>query len=131
MNVAGIIPVADTWGMHGDVGWGWMALMMAVMVLFWGAVIVGIVWLIRSVAGGGPVPSRETPVNRETAVEILERRFAEGALTFEDYHARREVLVNGTAESNAASTTRRGRPLMQDAQEVTREPESPEGPRRW
>jgi uncharacterized membrane protein len=59
--------------------------MMAVMVLFWGAFIVGIVWLIRSVAGGGPSPSGETPVSRETAVQILERRFAEGALTLEDY----------------------------------------------
>ena len=125
MNVAEIIPLADTWGMHGDVGWGWMALMMAVMVLFWGAVIFGIVWLIRSVAGGGPSPSGETPVSRETAVQILERRFAEGALTLEDYRARREVLVNGTAEPNAASTARRGRPLTQDAHEVTKEPESP------
>jgi putative membrane protein len=113
MTIAEIIPLADTWGMHGDVGWGWMALMMAVMVLFWGAVIFGIVWLIRSVAGGGPSPSGETPVSRETAVQILERRFAEGALTLEDYRARREVLVNGTAEPNAASTTRRGPPLTQ------------------
>ena len=50
MNIAQIIPLADTWGMHGDVGWGWMALMMTLMVLFWAAVIFGIVWLIRSVA---------------------------------------------------------------------------------
>ena len=100
MNVAEIIPLADTWGMHGDVGWGWMALMMAVMVLFWGAVIFGIVWLIRSVAGAGPAPSGETPVSSETAVQILERRFAEGALTLEDYRARRKVLVNPTVEPN-------------------------------
>ena len=95
MNVAEIIPLADAWGMHGDVGWGWMASMMAVMVLFWGAVIVGIIWLIRGVTRGGPVPSGETSHDRETAVQILERRFAEGALTLEDYQARREVLVNG------------------------------------
>jgi putative membrane protein len=103
VNVAQIIPLADTWGMHGDVGWGWMALMMVLMVLFWGAVIFGIVWLIRGVARGGPAPSGETPVSRETAVQILERRFAEGALTVEDYRARREVLVNGTAEPTGAS----------------------------
>ena len=101
MDVAAITPLADTWGMHGDVGWGWMVLMMAVMVLFWGAVIFGIAWLIRSVSGGGPAPSGETPVSRETAVQILERRFAEGALTLEDYRERRAVLVNGTAEPNA------------------------------
>jgi putative membrane protein len=105
MNVAAIMPLADTWGMHGDdVGWGWMALMMVVMVLFWGAVIVGIVWLVRSVVRGGTVPSAETPVSRETAVQILERRFAEGALTPEDYRARRDVLVSGSAESGGGST---------------------------
>lgn len=102
MYVAQTIPLADTWGMHGDFGWGWMAPMMAVMVLFWGAVILGIVWLIRGVARGGPTPVGESPVSRETAVEILERRFAEGALTAEDYRARREVLVNGTVEPNGA-----------------------------
>jgi putative membrane protein len=101
MNVAQIIPLADTWGMHGDVGWGWMALMMAVMVLFWGAVIFGIVWLIRGVTRSGPTPD-ETLVSKESPVEILERRFAEGAITPEDYRARREVLLNGTAEGSGA-----------------------------
>src|SRR5918994_758662 len=103
MSIAETIPLADTWGMHGDVGWGWMVLMMGLMVLFWGAVIFGIVWLIRGVARGGPAASAEPPVSRETAVQILERRFAEGALTVEDYHARREVLVNGTAGPTGAS----------------------------
>jgi putative membrane protein len=103
MNVGGIIPLADTWGMHGDVGWGWMALMMVVMVLFWGAVIVGIVWLIRTIAGGGPAPARETPAGRESAVEILDRRFAEGALTVEDYRARRAILADGSAEHGGAA----------------------------
>jgi len=101
MNVAQIIPLADTWGMHGDVGWGWMALMMAVMVLFWGAVIFGIVWLIRGVTRSGPTPY-ETLVSKESPVEILERRFAEGAITPEDYRARREVLLNGPVEGNGA-----------------------------
>ena len=43
-----------------------------------------------------------TLVSRESPVETLERRFAEGAITSEDYRARREVLVNGTAPSNGA-----------------------------
>ena len=102
MNIAQLAPLADTWGMHGDVGWGWMTLMMTLMVLFWAAVIFGIVWLIRGVARGGPQPN-ETVARRETPVQVLERRFAEGALTAEDYRARREVLVNGSVEPNRAS----------------------------
>ena len=102
MNAAQSFLLADndTW-MHGGWGWGWMSMMMVVMVLFWGAVIFGIVWLIRGAARGERTPS-ETPVNKESPVEILDRRFAEGAITPEDYQARREVLLNGAAGSNDA-----------------------------
>ena len=90
MNVAQTIPLADTW-MHGDWGWGWMTLMMVAMLLFWGAIIVGIVWLIR---GAASAPwAHERDVSKETPVEILERRFAEGEISEEDYRARREVLA--------------------------------------
>lgn len=93
-----LAPIADTWGMHGDVGTGWMIAMSVMMAVFWGAIILGIVWLIRGVVRGGPAPA-ETSWRRESAMEILERRFAEGAVTPDDYRARREILVHGTAES--------------------------------
>jgi putative membrane protein len=96
MELAQIIPFADTWGMDGDVGAGWMIAMMIVMVLFWGAIIFGVVWLIRGAFGGRSQERRESPI------EVLERRFAEGAISVEDYRARRKVLVNGTAEANGA-----------------------------
>ena len=94
MTIAEAIPLADTWGMHGDVGAGWMVLMMAVMVLFWGAVIFGIVWLIRGTIRG-VTTSGDALVVRETPLEVLERRFAEGAISPEEYRERREVLING------------------------------------
>jgi putative membrane protein len=84
--------------MHDGVGWGWMVLMMPLMVLFWAAVVFGIVWLVRGTTGGGPARSGETLAGRETALQILQRRFAEGELTEEDYRARREVLVDAAAE---------------------------------
>lgn len=92
-----VVPLADTWGMHGgDFGWGWMVLMVVIMVLFWAAVILGIVWLVR----GGATGDWSLPVRRsETAADILERRFAEGDLTVDEYRARREVLANGTPAS--------------------------------
>ena len=92
MNMAQNIPLADTW-MHGGWGWGWMSLMMVGMVLFWGAIIFGVVWLIRGVARNGSTPA-ERLASRESPVQILERRFAEGEITEDDYRARREVLVN-------------------------------------
>jgi putative membrane protein len=99
VNVASASLLADTW-MHGGWGWGWMALMMAVMLVFWGAVIVGIVWLIRGAASG--VWLRERGASKETPTEILDRRFAEGEIGEEDYRARRELLTGG---SGAVGTT--------------------------
>jgi putative membrane protein len=104
MSIAQTIPLADTW-MHGGWGWGWMTLMMIGMMVFWGAIIFGAVWLIRGVVRGGSAPGNEL-ASREGPVEILERRFAEGAITPEDYRARREVLVNGTAGPNGAHNER-------------------------
>src|SRR6266508_4912366 len=103
MNIAQTISLADTWGMHGDVGAGWMIAMMAVMVLFWGAVIFGVIWLIRG-AFAGRLPEQR----RESPTDVLERRFAEGAISVEDYRERREVLVNG---SNEAKGVHENKPL--------------------
>ena len=88
MNIAQTIPLADAW-MHGGWGWGWMSLMMLLMLLFCGALIVGIVFLIR----GGAFSAREPSARKETPLEILDRRFAEGEISEEDYRARREVLA--------------------------------------
>jgi putative membrane protein len=54
-----------------------------------GALIVGIVFLIR----GGAFSAREPSARKETPLEILDRRFAEGEISEEDYRARREVLA--------------------------------------
>ena len=96
MTLAHTTFLADTWGMHGDVGWGWMALMMVLMVLFWGAIIVGVVWLIRAAFDRGPGPRSESPT------EVLERRVAEGAISVEDYRERRAVLGNGNSAPEGA-----------------------------
>ena len=108
MHVAQAIPLTDTW-MHGGWGWGWMTLMMFGMVLFWAAIIFGVVWLIRSTVDRPPQQRSESPL------ELLGRRFAEGAVSAEDYQARREILLNGSAGSNGAhgneplTTAREGR----------------------
>ena len=65
--------------------------MMIGMAFFWGAIILGIVWLIRN----GTEPQQRQP--KETAVMILNRRFAEGALSLDDYHQRRGVLTGAAA----------------------------------
>ena len=90
---AAALIVADHGHTHGfDFQW-WMPAMMAGMLLFWGLVIVGIVWLVR-----GGLRLRED--KKTSAIEVLERRFAEGDLTVEEYRERRAVL---TGRPDAAS----------------------------
>jgi putative membrane protein len=55
--------------------------------LFWLLIIVGIVFLVRS-RGEGPSWSD----GRETGIDVLERRFAEGELSLDEYRERRAVL---------------------------------------
>jgi len=91
VNLALTLPLGDAWGMHdGDIGAGWMIGMMFVMLLFWAAVILGTVWLARGGFNGSRGARTETPI------EILDRRFAEGAISVEDYNERRKVIVDSS-----------------------------------
>ena len=89
MDVASTILLADIWDVNGHMGGGWWVVMMIWMALFWGAVIVGIVWLVRGASDWGRAARRESPI------EILDRRFAEGVISADEYHERREVMTSG------------------------------------
>lgn len=90
MDTKSTVLLADMWGANGHMGGGWWIVMMIWMVLFWGAVIVGAVWLARGGPSGQPRAER-----RETPLEILERRFAEGDISADEYQERREVMTSG------------------------------------
>ncbi len=79
--------LADTWGMHdNDIGAGWWIVMMLGMVLFWGLVILGIVWLFREIGGHRGAGAPDDPR------AILDRRLAEGEITAKEYEQRRKLL---------------------------------------
>lgn len=59
------------------------------MVAFWGAVIVGIVLLVRWL--GGPT-ERRGAAGGETPLDILRRRYAAGEIAQEDYERMRQTL---------------------------------------
>jgi putative membrane protein len=102
MNIAQTFPLADSWGMHGNgVGAGWVIVMGAMMALFMGAMM----WMMMRGMGGDSSRGSSAPwdrfATRESPLEALERRFAEGEISIEEYQARRDALVNGTAEPSA------------------------------
>jgi putative membrane protein len=86
MTATAIALLADTdWG-HMDGGW-WIVMMLG-MVIFWGLVIALGIWLLR----GGAIRNRASAQERLTPLETLDHRFAEGSITADEYHERREIL---------------------------------------
>ena len=62
-------------------GVGWVF-----MLAWWALVVVGIVWLVRTVTDRGDSASASS------ARRILDERFASGQLSVEEYEERRRVL---------------------------------------
>ena len=91
------------WYGSGMSGWGY-ALMTVSMILFWGAVIFGIVALVRYFGRSGQPP--------QTPELLLAERFARGEINEEELRHRLAVLqgegqrTNGQARSPAETSTR-------------------------
>jgi putative membrane protein len=83
------------WYGSGMTGWGY-ALMTISMVLFWGAVIFGIVALVRYVSRGGPQAGE--PTQPATPERLLAERFARGEID-EDEYQRRLAALRGTGHA--------------------------------
>ncbi len=75
------------WGYGGYGNWlGWLGPL--VMVLFWAAVITGIVFLVRFLIRRGSSHDRE-----DSALEVLRRRYARGEISKEEYLEKRGELT--------------------------------------
>jgi putative membrane protein len=98
VSIAQTIPIAY-WGMHGG---GWWILAPILMMVCMGAMM----WMMMRGMGGRSSQSSSAPSDSadatQSALEILERRFARGEISVEEYRQRREILANGGAESNGA-----------------------------
>lgn len=74
---------------YGMMGWGWLAMLLSFLatVVIIAAVFLGVVWLVRALAR-----SAMTGTERETPVEILQRRKAAGEISREEYERMKEML---------------------------------------
>jgi putative membrane protein len=91
--------LADSWGWHhGDVGIGWWIVMMLGMVVFWGAVVALVVWLLR----GGLGVRGDAEAQKEEPLELLRRRLADGSVSVEEFEQRRALLEDADRPAGAA-----------------------------
>ncbi len=79
------------WGMMGTgmmgFGWGWF--MPVLMVLFWGLVVWGVITLVRG-SGACCVPSQQS--DKESALDILRKRYAKGEIDRDEFETKRREL---------------------------------------
>ena len=75
--------------MHWDYGWGmvfgfgWIAI-----IIFWVLLILGIVCLVKMIAGGSKKEGKE-----ETAIDILKIRYAKGEISKEEFEKIKDDLT--------------------------------------
>ena len=82
--------------MHGSSWWLFAAIP---MMLFMAAMM----WMMmRGMMGAGSSPDSsertDTSTSKETPLETLDRRFAEGEISIEEHRLRRDALVSGAGE---------------------------------
>ena len=82
------------YGWNGD-GWGWGSwlIMAMIMVIFWGAIIIGIVMAVRYTRQERHnFASRTLDDRHDPALRLLEERFARGEIDADEYVKRRDIL---------------------------------------
>jgi putative membrane protein len=75
--------------MHWDYGWGMgSGLGWLLMILFWVLVILGIIYLVKVIAGSAKKVEKE-----ETALDILKKRYARGEINKEEFEKMKDDLM--------------------------------------
>lgn len=93
--VTTVLPIADGFDMHSDFGTGWWIAMLVGMILVWGLIIAAVVWVVRELGQG----RGSAKVGEESAMALLDRRFAAGEISAQEYRERKAVLAGEPPDS--------------------------------
>ena len=69
--------------MGGSYGFGLIHMIFWVVILI--AVVVAVVWLVRSMMTGGPAAGSHPPPRRSPGLDVLEERYARGEINRDEY----------------------------------------------
>jgi putative membrane protein len=78
----------------GNYNWGYMLLCGLMMVLFWGAIIALVVFLVRGLTRGRGEIGDGVSQRRPTAFELLQERYARGEIDQQEYEQHKHDLVH-------------------------------------
>ena len=81
-EVAKMMHWGDSIGMGFGFGFGWIF-----MVVFWAFVIMGIAYLLKQLLGSG-----NSGESRETALDILKKKYAAGEITKDEYGEKKTAI---------------------------------------
>lgn len=87
--ITAAMPLAHTFDGHHDWGEGWWVVMALGMLIFWAALIAGGIWLVRERSD-----RRSRQRDEPAALEILDRRLAQGEISIEEHGERRRALLD-------------------------------------
>ncbi|WP_240920791.1 SHOCT domain-containing protein [Thermococcus sp. CX2] len=87
-----LVHVGETeWGWHDMMGFGYFGIFGAIfMLLFWVAIIVGVVWFIKWI-----IEQSSSGTSKKSALEILDEKYARGEIDDEEYERRKRKLLEG------------------------------------
>lgn len=84
----------DHWMWRSHWGWGGMWPGGVGMLLFWGVIILLIVLVVRGLSGGRADRGASSAPAANSALQILQERFARGEIDKDEYEERRKVLAS-------------------------------------
>jgi len=68
---------------YGGYAFGLIHMIFWVVVLI--ALVVAVVWLVRSMMTGGPAAGSHSPLRRSPGLDVLEERYARGEINRDEY----------------------------------------------
>lgn len=77
---------SDNW--HHGWGWGHMIFGSLMMILFWGGMILAVVFVIRSIQG----QDKDRQATEKSPLDILNERFARGEIDKEEFEEKKRLL---------------------------------------
>ncbi len=95
--IFGLIGGWQGYGGYGMMGpWmmgGFGGLMMIPMILFWGLLIWGVVWLARGAGGCCGMSHSDHAEHRDSAIDILKARYARGEINKQEFDDKKRDLI--------------------------------------